>query len=153
MSNLERLIAQNTFSGEEQKSIIGLIFVGNWITSRHQRFFKQYEITLQQFNILRILRGQHPKAANIGLLRERMLDRMSDVSRLVERLRIAELVERTPNDNDRRSVDVKITKKGLGLLKEIDENMNEMYQLSSGLSEKELKLLNELLDKLLVNYQ
>lgn len=153
MSNLERLIAQSTFTGEEQKSIIGLIFVGNWITSRHQRFFKQYEITLQQFNILRILRGQHPKAANIGLLRERMLDRMSDVSRLVERLRIADLAERTPNDNDRRSVDVKITKKGLSLLREIDENMNEMYELTSGLSEKELKSLNELLDKMLINYQ
>lgn len=152
MPNLERLIAQNAFTSEEQKSIIGLIFVGNWITSRHQRFFKQYEITLQQFNILRILRGQYPNAANIGLLRERMLDRMSDVSRLVERLRIAELAERTPNENDRRSVDVKITKKGLSLLKDIDENMQEMYQLTSGLSDKEMKSLNELLDKLLINY-
>src|ERR1041384_1552210 len=125
MSNIEKLIAQKTFSSEYNKGLISLIFVGNWVVSRHQQFFKRFDITMQQFNILRILRGQHPKAASINMLKERMLDKMSDVSRLVERLRKAELIERKSCEVDRRAVDVKITDKGLLLLKEIDGEIGQ----------------------------
>src|SRR5690606_20226154 len=109
--NIEKLISIKTFTSEHHKGLISLIFVGNWIISKHQQFFRQYDITMQQFNILRILRGQHPKAASINTLKERMLDKMSDVSRLVERLRKAGLVERKSSEMDRRAVDVMITPK------------------------------------------
>ncbi len=107
---------------------------------------------MQQYNILRILRGQHPKAATINLLKERMLDKMSDVSRLVERLRKADLVERKNCELDRRAVDVKITPKGLQLLKTIDEEIVELDSCMKSLSEKEIIQLNKLLDKMLDNY-
>ncbi|MCW3467745.1 MarR family winged helix-turn-helix transcriptional regulator [Chitinophaga nivalis] len=152
MSNLEKLITQKTFENENQRGLISLIFVGNWITSRHQQFFKQYDITMQQFNILRILRGQHPKAASINVLKERMLDKMSDVSRLVERLRKTDLVERKSCEMDRRAVDVRITAKGLELLKTIDTELGRLDDAFKSLNEKEVQQLNKLLDKMLESY-
>ncbi|MHB1920970.1 MAG: MarR family winged helix-turn-helix transcriptional regulator [Chitinophagaceae bacterium] len=152
MSTLEKLIVQKNFANEDQKGIISLIFIGNWVTAQHQQFFKRFQITMQQFNILRILRGQFPEAATINLLKERMLDKMSDVSRLVERLRKAGWVERKLNTLDRRCVNVKISKKGLTLLKKIDDHFNELPPLLSGLSQKEKQTLNLLLDKILSAY-
>ncbi|WP_143307734.1 MarR family winged helix-turn-helix transcriptional regulator [Chitinophaga vietnamensis] len=152
MSNLEKLITQKAFENEYHKGLVSLIFVGNWITSKHQQFFKKYEITMQQFNILRILRGQLPRAASINVLKERMLDKMSDVSRLVERLRKAGLVERKSCELDRRAVDVYITPKGLDLLKRIDEELSQLEDTLKGLNEKEAIQLNKLLDKVLDNY-
>lgn len=152
MSNLEKLITQKTFENENQRGLISLIFVGNWITSRHQQFFKQYGITMQQFNILRILRGQHPQAASINILKERMLDKMSDVSRLVERLRKADLVERKNSEMDRRAVDVRINDKGLELLRTIDAAIAHLDSALQSLNEKEVIQLNKLLDKMLDSY-
>ncbi|MEC5146911.1 MarR family transcriptional regulator [Chitinophaga sp. 212800010-3] len=152
MSNLEKLITQKSFESENQRGLVSLIFIGNWITSRHQQFFKQYGITMQQFNILRILRGQHPHAASINLLKERMLDKMSDVSRLVERLRKAEFVERKNSELDRRAVDVHINEKGLQLLKTIDGELSQLDNTLQSLNEKEIVQLNRLLDKMLESY-
>ncbi|WP_240612967.1 MarR family winged helix-turn-helix transcriptional regulator [Chitinophaga parva] len=133
--------------------MVGLIFVGNWIVSKHQQFFKRFDITMQQFNILRILRGQYPGTANINLLKDRMLDKMSDVSRLVERLRKAELVDRKSCPSDRRAVDVIITQKGLELLEAIDAEIDELQDdMTATLSEKEIQQLNKLLDKFLGSY-
>jgi MarR family transcriptional regulator, multiple gene regulator MgrA len=153
MSNIEKLIATKNFTSEHHRGLVGLIFVGNWIVSRHQQFFKQYDITMQQYNILRILRGQHPKAANINTLKDRMLDKMSDVSRLVERLRKSELVERKSCEMDRRAVDVKITAKGLQLLRTIDGEIDKLDDcLKSSLNDREVVQLNKLLDKVLNAY-
>lgn len=153
MSNIEKLISIKTFTSEHHKGLISLIFVGNWIISKHQQFFKQYDITMQQFNILRILRGQHPQAASINTLKERMLDKMSDVSRLVERLRKAGLVERKNSEMDRRAVDVMITAKGLELLRVIDDQIATLEStLKDNLNEKEVVQLNRLLDKMLDAY-
>ncbi|WP_212006622.1 MarR family winged helix-turn-helix transcriptional regulator [Chitinophaga sp. HK235] len=152
MSNLEKLITQKNFGDDYQRGLVSLIFVGNWITSRHQQFFKRYDITMQQYNILRILRGQHPKAASINLLKERMLDKMSDVSRLVERLRKADFVERKSCELDRRAVDVKITAKGLELLSTIDAELSQLNDSFKSLNEKEIGQLNKLLDKMLEAY-
>jgi DNA-binding MarR family transcriptional regulator len=153
MSNIEKLIANKNFTSEHHRSLVSLIFVGNWIISKHQLFFKKYDITMQQFNILRILRGQHPKSASINTLKERMLDKMSDVSRLVERLRKAELVERKSCEADRRAVDVKISPKGLQLLRVIDDEIIVLEDmLKNALTEKEVAQLNKLLDKMLSTY-
>lgn len=152
MSNLEKLITQKNFENDHQRGLVSLIFVGNWITSRHQQFFKRYDITMQQYNILRILRGQHPKAASINVLKDRMLDKMSDVSRLVERLRKADLIERKSCELDRRAVDVKITAKGLELLSTIDPEVNQLTDTFKSLNEKEIGQLNKLLDKMLESY-
>jgi DNA-binding MarR family transcriptional regulator len=108
----------------------------------------KYDITSNQFNILRILRGQYPNPATINLLKDRMLDKMSDASRLVERLRKKGLVKRDLKPNDRRCVDVIISEKGLKLLSEIDKLNDQHDAMLKKLNVKEVKKINSLLDKL-----
>jgi DNA-binding MarR family transcriptional regulator len=110
-------------------------------------FFKHQGITRQQFNVLRILRGQHPKSANLGLIKERMLDKMSDASRIVERLRVKRLVTRRQSKTDRREVEIMISSKGLQMLEVTDVEIQEIYKLFDRLSHDELEQLNNLLDK------
>ncbi|WP_020529571.1 MarR family winged helix-turn-helix transcriptional regulator [Flexithrix dorotheae] len=146
--NFEEEIKQYKFSSVHQKAMLNLMFTGNWVNSLNAKFFKQYNLSPQQFNILRILRGQYPRPASINLLMERMLDRMSNASRLVEKLRQKGLVGRHVCKDDRRQVDVKITAKGLDLLKEIENSPEKIEFCCSNLSVEELKQLSYLLDKL-----
>lgn len=148
MPPLQEEIQQTIFRNERHKAVINVIYTGNWLTSQHSHFLKEYDISEQQFNILRILRGQSKKPASITLLKERMLDKMSDVSRLVERLRISGLVERSTCEHDRRAVEVVITKAGLDLLKAIDKRVCEVDALVESLTDDELRFLNYLLDKI-----
>ncbi|MCC7050918.1 MAG: MarR family transcriptional regulator, partial [Bacteroidia bacterium] len=119
--NIEEAIVQPNFKSPQQKLAINLIYTHHWLANINEQLFKNKEITSQQFNILRILKGQYPKAAGIKLLRERMLDKMSDVSRLVEKARKKGWLTRIINKKDRRAVDVLITPKGLALLEELKE--------------------------------
>jgi len=145
---LEDEISQKKFRNEYHKAAVNLLFTFSWLRSYQGKIFKPRGITGQQFNILRILRGQHPKPANIKLIRERMLDRMSDCSRIVEKLRAKGLIERNICPADRRHVDVIITKKGLDLLSKLDLINEESDKFLSNLDEKEISQLNRLLDKL-----
>jgi DNA-binding MarR family transcriptional regulator len=144
---LEEEIQQKEFKNENQKALVNIIYTFNWLDSKFKDFFKIYDLTSQQFNILRILRGQHPKPCTINLLKERMLDKMCDASRIVERLRLKNLLDRTPSPNDRRSVDIIISDKGLKLLELIDNNIDSLYNTMNSLSHEEINLLNSLLDK------
>jgi DNA-binding MarR family transcriptional regulator len=145
---LEDEISQNKFRNEYHKAALNIIFTYGWVRGYQEKILKPDGITMQQFNILRILRGQHPKPANIKLIRERMLDRMSDCSRIVEKLRIKGLIKRTICSADRRHVDVIITKKGLDLLAKLDPLTEEADKYFENLNEKEISHLNYLLDKL-----
>lgn len=137
------------FRNDYHKAAVNLIFTGKWIIQFHSELFKPYQLTVQQYNILRILRGQYPAATTIKHIRERMLDRMSDSSRIVELLRKKKLIERTASQDDRRKMDVIITQKGLELLAKIDANENErLDNYLKNLNEKEIIELNFLLDKL-----
>src|SRR6185437_9271918 len=104
--SLEEDIKQHKFKTEAHKAAVNIIYTFNWLDSKTRDFFKKYDLTPQQFNILRILRGQHPQPSTINLLKERMLDKMCDASRMVERLRLKNLLERHTCSNDRRSVDI-----------------------------------------------
>ncbi len=145
---LEEEISQKSFKTEFHKATVNLIYTYNWLVNYQIDLLKPYEITLQQFNILRILRGQYPNPTTIKLLKERMLDKMSDASRIVEKLRIKNLIDRKVCPHERRKVDVIITQKGLELLKEIDNHDDEVISKISSLNEHEVKRLNELLDKM-----
>ena len=146
---LEDEIVQKKFKSPYQKAIINILYTSNWLGTLHGHILKPYGLTRQQYNILRILRGQHPNPATIRLLTERMLDKMSNASRLVEKLRQKELVERDPCQEDRRQVNVKISEKGLELLKELDAALVEVDKtMRNGLTEEEAKELNRILDKL-----
>ncbi|MGE5410188.1 MAG: MarR family winged helix-turn-helix transcriptional regulator [Clostridiales bacterium] len=145
---LEKEIQQTKSLNNHQKAILNIIFTNSWLSQRLSLIFKPYDLTQQQYNLLRILRGQYPSPATVKLLKDRMLDKMSDVSRLVEKLRIKEFVERNICPKNRRNVDVCITEKGLELLAKMDRHEKDMENILSKLNEEELTQLNILFDKL-----
>lgn len=146
---LEEEIKQKNFRNEHHKMVLNVYFTNNWLQSSISHIFEDFDITPQQFNILRILRGQHPAPATINLLIERMINKMCDASRLVEKLRRKELVERVQCHEDRRAVNVMISRKGLELLKEIDPILDQKYlDMEKNITIEEAKKINELLDKL-----
>ncbi len=149
MPSIEQLIKQTKFRDEKHKAIISVLYTANVLNSFHENFFCQYKLTSQQYNALRILRGQHPKPATVNLIRERMMDKMSDASRIVERLRKAGFVERVVNKLDRRAVDVQITQKGLDVLAEIDAHEEKTDIPTKYLTQKEAKELSRLIGKMI----
>ena len=139
---------RSNFRNDCHKAIVNIFYTNYFISSQFKELFKKYNITQQQYNILRILRGQHPKSVNAGLIKDRMLDKGSDVTRLVDRLRIKKLIGRKTSREDRRKIDIKISQSGLDLLAELDKCEDYMDSVISNLSGKEIRLLNDLLDKL-----
>lgn len=148
MTRLEDEIQQRTFRSNRQRLLVNILFTSNWLNAIQSRMLKEHGISPQQYNILRILRGQHPDPATINLLRERMLDKMSNASRLVEKLRQKGLVERRVCKSDRRAVDVLITDAGLHLLDQLTPMEREWEALLAHLDEGEASTLNVLLDKM-----
>lgn len=138
---------KSSFASVHQKAMVNLLYTNYHVGSKMKAHFKQFDITTQQFNILRILRGQYPKPASIGLLKDRMLDKNSDVSRIIDRLVIKEWIERTECSSDRRQKDIIISDNGLSLLEKIDNNDEQRDNILSNLSLKEAEQLNYLLDK------
>ena len=139
---LETDIHQQSFRTEYQKAIINLIFTFNWVNEKINRHFGPFDITQQQFNILRILRGAGHPLSTLQI-RQRMLDKMSDTSRIVDRL-----VKKTTCREDRRLVDVLLTEKGKKLLLTMDGLNEEMESIFKYLSQDEAQQLNFLLDKI-----
>jgi DNA-binding MarR family transcriptional regulator len=145
---LEKEIHQvKAFRNDYHRASVNLIFSGKWMIQFHSDIFRKYNLTIQQYNILRILNGRYPQATTVKLIRERMLDRMSDASRIVELLRKKGLVERNINESDRRKTDVIMTTKGSDLLKEIEKDSEYMDNRLAALNKDEIVLLNNLLDK------
>ena len=145
--SLEKDINQKTFRNEYQKGVINLIYTYNWLNEKMKSFFEKEDITSQQFNILRILRGSYPQPLSTLQIRERMLEKMSDTSRIVDRLISKGLVKKVTCKTDRRLVDVIITEKGKKLLERLDEKQNEIDGGLGNLSEKDANILSDLLDK------
>ncbi len=145
---IEEEIKQDTFKDEHSKVLVNIIFTSGWINQKMNCYLKKYDLSPQQFNILRILRGQYPKCATLGLIQDRMLDKMSNASRLVEKLRIKEFVTRSIDDIDRRQVKIAITEKGMKILRQTDLEDEQQKQFAKILSDDEAKMLNELLNKL-----
>lgn len=140
-------IKQEKFASEKFKATLNIIFTGNWIIQQQNEILKPFGITVQQYNVLRILRGQQGKPITILGITERMLDRMSNASRLVDKLLEKKLVERRECSNDRRAVDILILQKGLDLLKEIEIIQQQWESKLSPMNEEKFTILNELLDE------
>ena len=148
MVKIEQEIKQAKFRNEYQKLMINIMYTSNWLIEYTTGQLKPFDITPKQFNVLRILRGQHPNPVTVKTIRERMLDKMSDASRIVERLRKKGWVKRDICDDNRRAVDVYITEKGLDLLRELDELSTEWESHIAHISEEEARTLNFYLDRL-----
>lgn len=145
---IEKDINQYHFTSEGQKAIINLVYTSNWVTEHIKAVLDDQDITLQQFNILRILRGSDPQPLSTLTIRERMLDKMSDTSRIVDRLVIKGLAVKKVCTTDKRLVDVNITDAGKKMLEAIDSREAAMTSITKNLSDAELKQLNTLLDNL-----
>ncbi len=141
-------IKQSKFKSELNKAMINIIYTNSWLSTRQANIFKQFGLTMPQFNILRILRGQHPKPATVNLLIDRMLDKSSNASRIVDKLEAKKFVVRKQCSDDRRAVDVFISQSGLDLLKLIDQELEKWERSQEKLSTDECAQLNLLLDKL-----
>ena len=145
---IDQDIHQSKFRNEYQKASVNLLFTYGWITERTKEVFASEDITPQQFNILRILRGSQPQPLSTLQIRERMLDKMSDTSRIVDRLIAKGLVKKGTCKTDRRLVDVIITDKGKKMLERLDERQDELDNIIGNLTAKEAATLSELLDKI-----
>jgi DNA-binding MarR family transcriptional regulator len=144
---IEKDINQTKFRSEHQKAIVNLVYTYNWTTERLKKIFDKEGLTMQQFNILRILRGNDKPLSTLQI-RERMLDKMSDTSRIVDRLLIKELVTKEICAFDKRLVDVSISEKGKKLLEKLDVFEMDIEGIMKPLSEEEATILNNLLDKI-----
>jgi len=145
---IEKDIQQQKFRNEYQKAVVNLIYTSNWMRERTSGIIEAEGITPQQFNILRILRGSHPMPLSTLQIRERMLDKMSDTSRIVDRLIAKGLVKKYICKKDRRLVDVIIAEKGMKMLERLDKRQDEMDAILGNLTEKEASFLSKLLDKI-----
>ncbi|WP_207432590.1 MarR family winged helix-turn-helix transcriptional regulator [Sabulibacter ruber] len=145
---IEEEIKQSSFKDAFQKAFINVVFTSNWLQQKQSALFKPFGVTLPQYNLLRILRGQYPKPATVNLLIERMLDKTSNASRIVDKLEAKELVTRKQCPTDRRTVDILITDKGLNLLQEMDSVTSGGQFGIQHLSEEEAEQLSNLLDKI-----
>ena len=145
---IEEEIKSNKFEDNYHKAVINISYTYGWLNNAFRGQFEKYNLTPQQFNVLRILRGQYPKPATVNLLKERMLDKMSDASRIVDRLVQKGLVSRCTNTKDRRAVDIRISEAGMVVLTKMDAEFKTKDILKNNLTEDEAAALSSLLDKL-----
>ncbi|MBA2611274.1 MAG: MarR family transcriptional regulator [Bacteroidetes bacterium] len=145
---LEDEIQQSSFKTPQQKLAINLLYTTNWLSNHYDKFFKGLDLTTQQYNVLRILRGQHPNPCSLKCIKERMLDKMSDTSRILDKLVVKGYAVRNECPNDRRSVNILISDAGLSLLKELDFIDDATKDIFKSLTTQQIETLNGLLDDL-----
>ena len=144
---LEDAIKQPRFNNEKEKAVLNIMYTAAWWNMQTTKLLKPFDISWQQFNILRILRGRRGKPATIKLLTERMIDKMSNASRLVEKLRKKGLVERTECEHDRRQVDIRLTKAGSELVETATAKLDvRMAELLEDLSYEQAVQVNKLME-------
>ncbi len=144
----EEEIKQSKFDSSTQKAVLNVMFTSNWINAHFRDVFKPYDLTPQQYNVLRILRGKHPKSANPGEIKEVMLDKNPDLTRLCDRLCKLDLITRGVDKTNRRKINIKISDAGLELLKTLDPKIKKMQSSMKSLTEDEANQLSDLLDKM-----
>ncbi|MBL6662532.1 MAG: MarR family transcriptional regulator [Flavobacteriales bacterium] len=147
--SLEQSISQSKFDSEQEKLTINVIYSANLLNLITSRLFKPYDLSPQQYNVLRILRGQKGKSIALMDIEHRMLDKSSNVSRLVDKLISKDLVNRSVSTKDRRRIAIIITSRGLSVLKEIDVILADMNsKIKTIISDENAKQTNRILDQL-----
>lgn len=144
----EDIKQKRAFRSEYQKAAVNLLFTYGWLQEKIRLAIEPFDITMQQYNVLRILRGSHPEPISTQEIRKRMLDKMSDVSRIVDCLILKKLVQKRVCELDKRLVDVTISEAGLALLAKMESYENQMDNILDAITESEAAELNHLLDKM-----
>jgi len=145
---IEDAIKQPKFKDEFEKADINIIFTASWMNSKFNQTIKSYGISVQQFNILRILRGQKGKPASLKLLTERMMDKMSNTSRLIDKMLTKNLLKREICPNNRRQIEIVLTDNGLKVCNDVSKKVNNIRKENINITEDEAKELNRILDKI-----
>ena len=146
---IEDELKMKKFENAQDRAVLNIMFTGNWLSDRMNSLLKPWGISDQQYNVLRILKGQKGKPINLYMIRERMIHRMSNATRLVEKLRKKGFVRREICESNRRMVEIVITNDGLRVLNEIDEVVGQNRKVTNKkLSNEEATILGDLLDKL-----
>lgn len=140
-------LIKSKFQNSRQKAIINIRFTSNWMANIQNSYMSQFDISMAQFNILRILRGAKA-ALNVNTVKERMIEKSPNTTRLMDKLIEKGLIDRVRCEHDRRVVYVSISKSGLELLAKIDIDFNQVFLFSENLTESEAETLSNLLDKL-----
>lgn len=142
------VITKRTFKSEQEKAYNNLIYTNNWLDHQNKNFFMQYGLTQQQYNVMKVLKAHYPEPCKANALNGKLLEKTPDISRIIERLRVKGLVDRRWKEGDRRSVDIVLTNKGMGLLFKVDTEIHRLENIFMRLNNSELNALNQLLDKL-----
>jgi DNA-binding MarR family transcriptional regulator len=145
---LEEDLKQQRFDNEYEKMVVNILFTGSWLSSRNASRLKPFGLTPEQYNVLRILRGSHPKPMMLADITSRMIDRNSNATRLVEKLKAKGFVNREICESNRRQVDISITDAGLVVLTKIDEGLDRWLENLKTIPKNEVEELNNMLDKL-----
>ena len=147
---IEKVIKQNTkFRSSHEKAAVNLIYTNSWFKDLQNALFKDHSILPQHYNVLRILKGRHPEPVSPGTIKEVMLEKNNDVTRLLDKLVTKGLAKRQLCPVNRRKMDINITDKGIKLLLELDEPMKKhLSEMKKKLTEKEAEQLSQLLDKM-----
>jgi DNA-binding MarR family transcriptional regulator len=144
---IEEEICQQKFPSNQAKALVNILFTSSWLNNKINQALKPFGISAEQYNVLRILKGQYPKPATLGIIQERMLEKMSNATRLVDKLIGKGMADRKQCPANRRAVDIRITEKGIQVLEEISPVMLELEK-NMGLCCEEAQHLSFLLDKL-----
>ncbi|MFD2918834.1 MarR family winged helix-turn-helix transcriptional regulator [Terrimonas rubra] len=146
--SIEKDINQGRFGSEYHKASVNLLFTHNWVMEKVKEICASENLTPQQFNILRILRGSFPEPLSTMQIRQRMLDKMSDTSRIVDRLIVKGLVKKNVSLKDKRLVAVQITPQGKQVLEKMDIKQTTLDNILGNLTAAEASILSDLLDKI-----
>ena len=146
--SIEQAIKQGKFDNEYEKGAVNILFTGSWLSNINSTRLKKHGITPEQYNVLRILRGSHPESMMLSHVTARMIDKSSNCTRLVEKLRQKGLLKREICENSRRQVDITILDSGLSLLRKIDAEAGQWLDTLKNITKSEAQELNRILDKL-----
>ncbi len=143
---IEEAINLKKFRSEQQKAILNLYYTVSWVEKEQKKFFKKHNVTMQQYNVLNILKSVQPEKISTSDIKKRLTDSNPDVSRMVDRLETLKLITKKANKADKRLIEVSITAKGIQLVDKLNKNIGKLDEVLK-LGGKDAKELNKLLDK------
>ena len=145
---LENALLSTKFSSEVQKASLNVLYSAWWLKSITSKELKDFDLTHEQYNVLRILKGKYPDQLCVKDIARRMIEKSSNVPRIIDRLEIKKLVKRTVSETDKRETLITITKSGLSILESSTSKLNKLHACMQNLTEKEAQQLNQLLEKM-----
>ncbi len=145
---LEEAIKSNRFSSEKHKSTINVLFTAYWLKNSFSTMLKNHDLTMEQYNVMRILKGMHPEQMCVKDIGSRIIEKSSNVPRIIDKLVTKKLAKRTTSKVDKRETLVSLTDKGISVLEQANKVIDNATEEIKGLNEIESKMLNELLEKM-----